>query len=214
MFGAHDLALFFLSALALNLTPGPDMANVVASSARAGAKGGIVAALGAGVGGLVHIAAAACGISALLAASAAAFSAIKFAGAAYLVVLGLRMAFARSGAAVPQSAPAAARDPAPRLVPIFRQAVAINVLNPKVALFFLAFLPQFIDADAPGKPLAFLFLGLIFDVNGTIWNAAIACAAARIARAFAPGGSFRRRAERALGALFVGLGVRLAFVRP
>lgn len=201
--GIHDLWIFVLAGLALNLTPGPDTAYVVGRSLRSGVRAGVVAALGIGAGCLVHIAAAALGVSALIAASAAAFAAMKLIGAAYLVYLGLRMAFAAGAAAAP-AAPLPTR-------PVFWQGFLTNVLNPKVALFFLAFLPQFIDADAPTKPLAFLALGLIFNVNGTLWNVCVALFAARAGR-FA-NDRLRRWSDRALGALFVGLGIRLALTQ-
>lgn len=207
MFGAHDLWLFVLSGLALNVTPGPDTAYIVARSAQMGRRGGIVAALGIGAGCFVHIAAAALGLSALLASSAAAFTAMKLIGAAYLAYLGIRMLFARPA----QPAAAAAAPPPARLAAVFRQGFLTNVLNPKVALFFLAFLPQFIDAGAASKPLAFLFLGLIFDLNGTVWNVGVAVLAARALRGIRESGRLHRLIGRTLGAVFLGLGIRLAF---
>ena len=142
MFDLHDLLLFLGAGLALNLTPGPDMLYVAARSTSEGRRAGVVSALGIGAGTLVHIAALALGLSALLAAVPLLYDVVRLAGAAYLVWLGLR-ALLR-----PAAAPDEAPPPPASLTTIFRQGVVTNVLNPKVALFFLAFLPQFVDPSA------------------------------------------------------------------
>ena len=165
MLGTHDLWLFVLSGLLLNITPGPDTLYIIGRSSTQGLRGGAVAALGVGTGALVHICAAALGLSAILAASATAFTVVKIVGAAYLVYVGISLI--RSKSAI-ESSPTASAAQRSRLRSIFSQGFLTNVLNPKVALFFLAFLPQFVLTDAPSKPLAFLFLGAIFDINGTI----------------------------------------------
>lgn len=207
MLGTHDLWLFVLSGLILNITPGPDTAYVVARSLQRGWQGGAVAGLGISLGCLVHIAAAAIGLSALIAASASAFMVIKVIGAAYLIYAGLRM-FVVRGAPAADASPAAAPDRSLRR--IFWQGALTNILNPKIALFFLALLPQFVDADAASKPLAFVVLGLIFVVNGTIWNFLVAIFAVKAAG----GISQSRRAQvwlsRTIGGLFVYLGIRIA----
>lgn len=205
--GIHDLWLFILAGALLNVTPGPDMALVIARSTQHGPRAGIAAALGIGVGTFFHIAAAAVGISALILASAWAFTAVKWVGALYLIYLGiqtLRATFGKPQAAAPLVAAAPAS-----LAQIFRQGVLTNALNPKVAIFFLAFLPQFVDADAPSTAMAFLTLGLIFDVVGTLWNVAVALAAGWLA-ATAPSQRLKLWLERGIGALFVGVGVKLA----
>src|SRR5262245_12228349 len=178
MLGTHDLLLFILSGLLLNIAPGPDTAYIIARSTQLGWKGGVTAALGIGSGVLVHVTAAALGISALLATSATAFTVVKFLGAAYLMYIGARMLLGqwdrnRIGNSL--------RTPSVGLRVVFRQGFMTNVLNPKVALFFLAFLPQFIDADAPSKAVSFLFLGAIFGFNGTVWNICIAWFSGRAA---------------------------------
>lgn len=213
--GITDLWLFILAGLLLNLTPGPDMALIMARSAQRGWPGGAAAALGVGAGCLVHIAAATLGLSAILATSAAAFTIVKLAGAAYLVWIGIGMLRSSFRATpIPHHLPdevRATRAPeATDLHTIFLQGMLTNALNPKVALFFLAFLPQFIAADAPSKALAFVILGLIFNINGTIWNLGVARAAAQAASALEAGGAMRMWIERALGAMFVALGARLA----
>lgn len=204
MFGTHDLALFVVSGLLLNITPGADTLYIVSRSAASGAKAGSVAALGIAAGCVVHMFAAALGLSAILAASATAFLVVKLVGAAYLIYLGFSMF--RSG--VPH-APASAPPAAP-LSRIFAQGVLTNVLNPKVALFFLAFLPQFIDSGTPDKVAAFLFLGLVFNVNGTLWNLLMARAAATARRRVRLAGRRVRWLQRAVGGAFIALGVKLA----
>src|SRR5450755_1235569 len=162
MFGTHDLWLFVLSGLLLNITPGPDTLYIIGRSSTQGWRAGAVAALGIGAGTLVHICAAALGLSAILAASATAFTAVKFIGAAYLLYVGLSLI---RSAGASQSSPSAVVARPASIRSIFIQGFLTNVLNPKVALFFLAFLPQFVSSAAPSKPAAFLFLGAVFDVN-------------------------------------------------
>ena len=206
MLGIHDLWLFVLSGLLLNITPGPDTLYIVGRSSSQGGRAGAVAALGIGAGALVHICAAALGLSALLAASATVFTAVKITGAVYLVYVGISLLRAKGST---QSAPIASGNrPAP-LRGIFFQGFLTNVLNPKVALFFLAFLPQFVLADAPSKPLAFLFLGAIFDINGTLWNLLVAWSTARISSRLAAGDAFKKWFNRCVGSLFVFVGIRL-----
>jgi RhtB (resistance to homoserine/threonine) family protein len=207
MFGTHDLLLFVFAGLLLNITPGPDTALIVARSTQLGFRGGAAAALGVAAGTLVHIIAAALGISALIAASATAFGILKFLGAAYLIYIGIRMILTRR--AEGGTAPAESK---PALTPakVFQQGFITNALNPKVALFFLAFLPQFIDNDAPSTALAFVFLGVVFNVNGTIWNLGVAYATARAAAMMRGAKSWQRILDCTIGALFVAFGVKLA----
>jgi threonine/homoserine/homoserine lactone efflux protein len=205
--GTHDLWLFVLSGLLLNITPGPDTLYIVGRSSTQGWRAGVFAALGIGAGTLVHICAAALGLSAILAASAAAFTAVKIVGAVYLLYVGVTLIWSARTAGNSPGAPAI--RPA-SIRGIFVQGFLTNVLNPKVALFFLAFLPQFVASDASSKPLAFLFLGAVFDFNGTIWNLMIAWSTARLSRRLALGGAFKQWFNRCVGAVFVFIGVRLA----
>jgi threonine/homoserine/homoserine lactone efflux protein len=205
--GTHDLWLFVLSGLLLNITPGPDTLYIVGRSSTQGWRAGAFAALGIGAGTLVHICAAALGLSALLAASAAAFTVVKIIGAAYLLYVGMTLIWSARAAGT-SPGPASSRPAS--VQGIFVQGFLTNVLNPKVALFFLAFLPQFVAPDASSKPLAFLFLGAVFDFNGTIWNLLIAWSAAHLSRRLAPAGAFKQWFNRCVGAVFIFIGVRLA----
>jgi threonine/homoserine/homoserine lactone efflux protein len=204
----HHLALFAAAALAVNLTPGPDMLFVVGTGATRGRRAGVLAALGIGAGCLLHIALAALGLSALLAASALAFSVVKWVGAAYLVWIGLSMWRAR------RDAPAGLTERSAQSGHVFWQGALTNALNPKVALFFLAFLPQFIEPGAHGQALAFVVLGLFFNVGGTLVNIVVALLAEGVSRRLAARSAGRSALgawlQRAVGALFIGLGLKLA----
>jgi threonine/homoserine/homoserine lactone efflux protein len=210
MLGIHDLWLFVVSGLVLNMTPGPDTAYIVGRSAQLGWRGGAAAALGISTGCLVHVFGCAIGLSALLAASAAAFTAVKWAGAAYLCFIGIKMLLAREGASARASSVGV---DAMKLSKVFWQGALTNVLNPKVALFFLAFLPQFVEEAAPHKALAFIVLGAIFIFNGTIWCLGVAVVSARTASRFRQSGTAMAWINRALGSMFVYLGVRMAMLQ-
>jgi threonine/homoserine/homoserine lactone efflux protein len=199
----HSLLVFLAAGLALNFTPGPDMLYVAARSASEGRAAGYVSALGIGAGTLVHIALVAAGLAALLAAVPVAYLVVRLAGAAYLVYLGVRALMTRG--TMPESTP----KPAP-LGAIFRQGMITNVLNPKVALFFLAFLPQFIDPARGSAALQVIALGLLFDTTGTVVNLAVAAGSSGAANRLLRHGRGARLLQRITGALFIGLGVRLA----
>ncbi|MGJ5181984.1 LysE family translocator [Bradyrhizobium oligotrophicum] len=210
MFGIHDLPLFLVSGLLLNVTPGPDTAYIVGRSAQLGWRGGAAAAFGISAGCLVHVLASAIGLSALLTASATAFTVVKWAGAAYLVSIGLVQLLARRKDMAAASTATAA--PVVLLRQVFWQGALTNVLNPKVAMFFLAFLPQFVAADAPHKAFAFLLLGTIFIVNSTLWCLGVAVAAARAARGVRRSSDAMLWLNRAIGGLLIYLGVRIAMI--
>lgn len=208
--GVDHLLLFVVAGLLLNLTPGPDVVYIVTNALRSGVRAGIVAALGITAGCFVHIFAAALGMSALLAASSVAFDVLKWAGAAYLLWVGWRML--RSPA--PQALGAHGEPPPSALRTVFLRGFWTNALNPKVALFFLAFVPQFIPPTTEHKTLAFLFLGLLFNFNGFWVNAGWAIAAAWLAGRV---GAVRRALhllERTAGLMFIGFGLRLALAEP
>lgn len=205
MLGIHDYSLFVATGLLLNLAPGQDTFYILGSSIAQGRRVGVASALGIGAGCVVHTLAAAVGLSALLATSAGAFIAVKLAGAAYLVYLGVRY-LAASPSVTAGSAPAAPGGASKA----FCQGILTNVLNPKVALFFLAFLPQFIDPGSQAKIAAFLALGLTFVATGTMWCLLLAVAAARVRRFFTGNPRAFKRLSQAAGAVFVLLGLRLA----
>jgi threonine/homoserine/homoserine lactone efflux protein len=207
MFGTHDLWLFIASGLLLNVTPGPDTLYIVGRSSTLGWRAGAVAALGIGTGTLVHIVAASLGLSAILAASATAFMVVKVIGAAYLVYVGISLI--RSSRS-PAANSADTMDAPATMRQVFVQGFLTNVLNPKVALFFLAFLPQFVLANTPSKPLALLFLGLVFDLNGTAWNLGVAWSTARLSGRLSGGAAFKKWFDRFVGGLFVCVGIKLA----
>jgi threonine/homoserine/homoserine lactone efflux protein len=210
MLGIHELWLFIISGLLLNVTPGPDTAYIIGRSVQIGWRGGAAAALGIGTGCLVHVLGAAIGLSALLAASSAAFTLVKWIGAAYLCFMGVKMLLSRQQVFADNAATAHG-DIALRQV--FLQGALTNVLNPKVALFFLAFLPQFVAVDSPHKAAAFLLLGLIFVFNGTLWCLGVAAFAARAAGRIRQSGRGLLWINRALGGLMVYLGVRVAMLQ-
>jgi threonine/homoserine/homoserine lactone efflux protein len=197
------LLLFLATGLALNLTPGPDMLYVAARGASEGRAAGVASALGIAAGTLVHIALVALGLAALLSAVPVAYTIVRLAGAAYLVYLGVH--------ALVRPALLAKRTlaPASRWV-VFRQGVVTNVLNPKVALFFLAFLPQFVDPARGDAGLQVLALGLLFDTSGTLVNLAVAFGASGAAARLRRSARAARLLERATGVLFIALGARLA----
>lgn len=207
MFGIHDLALFVVSGLLLNIMPGPDSLLVMLRSGSQGWRAGSVATLGIGTGVMVHVLAAALGLSALLSASAELFTVIKLAGALYLVYLGISL-FRQPAAN--SAAGAAVTLPALSYSRIYRQGVLTNVLNPKVALFFLAFVPQFIAPDAPDKAFAFILLGCIFNLNGMIWCHLLVFSTAYARNKVKLPARIGRWLNRGIGTLFVGLGIKLA----
>ncbi len=209
----QHLLLFVAAGLLLNLTPGPDVLYIVSQALRAGVRAGVVAGLGITAGCFVHVFAAAVGVGALLAASATAFSLLKWVGAGYLVWVGVRLLVVRGkreGWALPDGAtPACGDSRASSLWQVFRGGFLTNVLNPKVAIFFLAFVPQFIAPGAPHKALAFILLGTLFNINSVPVNSGWALAAAWMARHGAVQRGMRWL-DRAAGAMFIAFGLRLA----
>jgi threonine/homoserine/homoserine lactone efflux protein len=201
-----SFGLFLATGLLLNVTPGPDMLFVLASGTRGGHRAGVVAALGIGFGGVVHTLFATLGLSALLVSSAIAFRVVKYAGAAYLLYIGSRSLMARGNlsAGVDSSA-----DPVSMAV-TFRRALLTSVLNPKVAIFFLAFVPQFVDPSRGRIALQFLLLGITFCTSGTIVNGTVGILAGAMRTLLVQRERVRRVLDRATGAVFVALGARLA----
>ncbi len=205
MLGIHDYWLFVATGVLLNLTPGQDTLYILGRSIAQGRKIGVASALGISAGGVVHTLAAALGLSAVLATSASAFVALKVVGAAYLVYLGIRLLITRT-AAVGSTDIAGLVD----MWTAFRQGMLTNILNPKVALFFLALMPQFIEPDSPTKLGAFLVLGITFLTTGTVWCLVLALGASRARRKFASRPRALQGLSQVSGALFIFLGLRLA----
>lgn len=210
MIAVEHLGLFIAAGVVLNLTPGPDVLYIVSQALRGGVRPGLIAALGITAGCFVHVAAAALGVGALLAASATAFNVLKWAGAAYLVWVGVRLLWrcfpADTNAPLPVDSVTALTD----LKSVFFRGFVTNVLNPKVALFFLAFVPQFIPAHASDPALTFVVLGCLFNLNGMLICMAWALAAswlAQHARAVRQGMHWL---DRLAGVLFMGFGLKLA----
>jgi threonine/homoserine/homoserine lactone efflux protein len=209
MLGIHHFWLFVATAIVLILTPGQDTFFILGRSLTGGRSAGVAAALGISAGTIVHTLAAALGLSALLATSQSAFTVVKFAGAAYLIYIGVRAILSRANGL--PGADAAAETGGHWAA--FRQGIITNVLNPKVALFFLALMPQFIAATSTQKVAAFLVLGLTFVSLGALWCTILAVAAARLRGAFLRRPSMASILNRIAGVMFIGLGVRLATAR-
>lgn len=202
----HSLLIFIGAGLLLNLAPGPDVLYIVARSLSQGRAAGVVSALGIGAGCLFHVVAAACGLSALMLALPMAYNVVRYAGAAYLVWLGVRALLSKGGV---MEVKTMERTP---LWTIFRQGALTNVLNPKVAIFFLAFLPQF--ADPANGPIAMQMfgLGLIFDFNGTLVCLGYALVASQLGDWLKSRFDLSTWINRVTGGLFIALGLRLALL--
>ncbi len=203
--GHSSLLLFVSAALVLLAIPGPAVFYVTSRSIGHGRSAGLVSALGIGVGTLFHVVAATLGLSALLMSSALAFSAVKYLGAAYLIYLGMQKlrredSFAASG----ESAPT-------KLSHVFGQGVVVNVLNPKTALFFFAFLPQFVDASRGRVAGQIMFLGLLFAVMGVLSDSVWALFAGALAHALKRNTRWTRTQRYVSGGMLISLGVATAF---
>lgn len=206
MFGVQDFFVFLIAGITLNLMPGPDTMYIIGRSLAQGRQAGIFSVLGISTGALVHTTAAAFGLSAILVSSALVFSMVKCAGAVYLIYLGIQM-FRRSPVQMQEDQGEVARA---GLFTIYRQGFITNLLNPKVAVFFMAFLPQFVAADRVSSPLPFLFLGCVFICTGTLWCLFVAAVAAMASQALRSSSSSFTIARRITGVVFVGLGIKLA----
>ena len=213
MLGIHHYWLFIATAILLIITPGQDTFFILGRSLSGGRGAGIAAALGVSAGTVVHTVLAALGLSALLATSPYAFMAVKFAGAAYLIDIGARALLSKAEGLPGESGSANGAPTTQLHWAAFRQGVLTNLLNPKVALFFLALLPQFIEAGSTRKVGAFLALGLSFMIMGVIWCVMLAIAAASLRGLFLRRPSMAGVLNRVAGAVFIGLGLKLATAR-
>jgi threonine/homoserine/homoserine lactone efflux protein len=202
------LELFAIAAFALIIVPGPAVLYIVSQSVGHGRRGGLAAVAGVEVGAFMHVAGAALGVSAIIASSATAFSVLKYAGGAYLVVLGIKRLRERDGVTAQGAAPARPH------ASIFRQGMLVNALNPKTALFFLAFLPQFVDPDRGHIALQATVLGLIFVAIATCCDAVWAIGAGRLAGVLHASERARRIERWASGGILIGLGVLATLAHP
>jgi len=208
MLDVSTALLFCGAALLLLIVPGPAVLYIVARSASQGRRAGLVSVAGIHVGTLVHVAAAAAGLSALIVTSAAAFTAVKFAGAAYLVYIGINTIRQRRPLDVEtaDSAEPAARSSRR----IFADGVVLNILNPKTAVFFLAFVPQFVDVDAGATTGQLIALGALFIALGLVTDGAYALAGGWIGDRVRRSPRATRRSETTAGAIYIGLGLTTA----
>ncbi len=192
--------------MVLAITPGPGIFYVLARSLRGGRRDGVLSSAGTFLGGLVHVTAAAFGLSAILAASAVAFETVRYAGAAYLIFLGYRMIRTRNQDAIALQAAGSPRG-------TFLQGVLTEVLNPKTALFFLSFIPQFVNLRAGHVAVQFLVLGAISVTLNTCADLVVACFAGPLGSAIERNAKFGRRQRTASGAAMIGLGLYVATAR-
>ena len=207
---SHHLVLFVLAGIVLNLTPGPDVLLVVRHALRSGARAGCFAGLGVAAGCLVHVSAGAWGLSALLAGSSQAFAMLKWLGAAYLLYVAWGLVRSALAPAPQSFFVDDLVQPMISARSVFLQGFGTNVLNPKVALFFLAFVPQFIPADTADKPQYFWALGILFTVNGLLVSSAYAWGAAWMARRVALLQSALRVLDGVAACMFMTFGIQLA----
>jgi threonine/homoserine/homoserine lactone efflux protein len=203
---ASTIALFSLAAVALAVVPGPAVAYIVTQSVDKGRRAGLVSALGVASGGIVHVAAATVGLSALIASSATAFTTIKLVGAVYLIVVGVRRILGRDEEETADAVPAGLRR-------LYTQGAVVNVLNPKTALFFLAFLPQFVDPDRGSPTLQIAVLGTIFAAIALVSDATYALLADALAGRIRRTGAGARLRRYVTGGIFIALGVSAAAAR-
>jgi threonine/homoserine/homoserine lactone efflux protein len=203
---ASAIALFCLASVALAVVPGPAVTYIVTQSIDKGRRAGIVSALGVASGGLVHVTAATVGLSALIASSATAFTTVKLVGAAYLIVIGVRRILSREEDTEVQVAPTPHRR-------LYAQGVVVNVLNPKTALFFLAFLPQFVDASSGSIPAQVAFLGVLFAAIALTTDTMYALLADLLASRLRRSGTGAKLRRWVSGGIFIALGVTAATAR-
>ena len=208
MFGIENFYLFLTVSILINLSPGPDMLYTAARSLSQGTKAGIFSALGIFTGCLFHTAAAVLGLSVILAQSSFWFGIIKYAGAAYLIYLGIKSILNNQ----PPETELVTLSAIPHRK-IFMQGFITNLLNPKVAIFFLSFLPQFIDPSSPYIKEQIFFLGLWFDVQGTMILIVVAILTGYFSRILKGNKNFWKWQDKITGLILVALGIRMLFVR-
>lgn len=203
LFGIHNFEAFLIASILLNMVPGSDTFYVLGRSIAQGRRIGIASVFGISAGALFHTAMAAIGLSAIVTASATAFLIIKLIGAVYLIFLGIKMFFLNSHKLINSSSFSSSGS-------AFKQGFLTNALNPKIAMFFIAFLPQFVSPYAESKMVSFLVLGLTFVVSSTIWGLGLAWFSATISSKLRENPNYLNYLNKIAGTMLVGIGVRLA----
>jgi len=206
MAGIENYWGFLLAGILLNLSPGTDTMYIMTRSIAQGRKAGILSVMGISTGGLIHTLFAAFGLSAILMTSSAVFQIIKYAGAAYLVYLGIKALLTKDDSLSQADLELNKTD----LHKIYRQGIFTNILNPKVALFFLSFLPQFIHVESASGPAPFLMLGGTFMVTGTVWCLVVAYAASYFTASIRKNRRISKGLQKMGGLVFIFLGLNLA----
>ncbi len=207
MTGIIHFETFLLAGILLNLTPGNDTIFILSRSIAQGKQAGIMSVLGIATGSLIHTTLAALGLSIIIAKSIVVFNIIKYAGAAYLIYIGYKMLTDRSQL----NMNAELSNKKTKLIKIYLDAVITNVLNPKVALFFIAFLPQFIDPAYKNTVLPFMILGISFTITGTVWCLTLAGFASFISDKLKQNKKLSSYINKTCGVVLIGLGIKMAF---
>jgi len=207
MMGIQHYETFLLAGILLNITPGNDTLYILSRTIAQGRKAGVVSALGVGTGTLVHTILATIGLSVIIAQSIVLFNVIKYAGACYLIFIGVKMILSKA------SIIATDKVPHQKYRKIYLQAIFTNVLNPKVALFFISFLPQFIDPAYPHHYASFLFLGFSFTATGILWCMILALSGSVISGSLLRSSKASNLLNNFCGFILVGLGIKVAFTK-
>jgi RhtB (resistance to homoserine/threonine) family protein len=212
MYGIQNYAAFIVAGILLNITPGSDTIYILTRSIGQGKKAGVYSVLGISTGGLVHTFFAAFGLSVILSTSAELFAFVKYIGAAYLIYLGLKMIIDKSELFRREMA----QHQKMSMKKIYKQGILTNVLNPKVALFFLSFIPQFIEPGHANGPLPFIILGLTFMTTGTMWCLFLSWAASYMTKMLRNNRKIGIILQKVSGSIFILLGLHLVFekVKP
>lgn len=209
MFGIENFLAFVCAGILLILSPGPDTMFILGRSVSQGRQAGLYSAFGIALGCFVHITLATLGLSVILQQSQLAFQLIKYAGAAYLLYLGVKMLLNNSK----QDLEVVVVAEAPDLKKIFVSGMITNILNPKVALFFIAFLPQFVQKEYHSPMLSLLVLGCIFNIMGTSWNMGLVFFSTKVTEQFHKSSAIKNWLEKGTGAVFILLGLKLALAK-
>ncbi len=209
MFGIENFSAFIIAGVLLNLTPGADTMYILGRSLSQGRKAGVYSALGIAIGCFFHVFLAAFGLSVIISKSQLAFDIIKYLGAGYLFYLGLKMLLNKDKSAFEISQ----MEEKPDSKKIFISGVITNIMNPKVALFFIAFLPQFVQKGCSNHSLSFLFLGFTFNFTGTVWNLILATFSSALSSKIRSNYSLRKWLDKFTGLIFILLGLKLAFTK-